>query len=222
MYTPFHCPRGRPATKDMLSADWYFDFISPYSYFSSLRLDALGDRVTIRHHPILLAALLQHWGQKGPAEIPSKRKWTYRWCTWLAEQNHIPFRMPAVHPFNPLPYLRLAHAADCTPQAIHTIFYALWTTGADPRGPSLVSDLAGRLEISPARLEEQAIKDALRERTDRAIAHGVFGVPTFCIDGELFWGADSVGLLQDYLADPAIFDQTEMRRADTLPIGVQR
>jgi hypothetical protein len=66
--------------------------------------------------------------QKGPAEIPPKRIWTYRWCAWWAAQQGIAFRFPAVHPFNPLPYLQLAIAAGNRPQAIRRIFEALWTT----------------------------------------------------------------------------------------------
>jgi 2-hydroxychromene-2-carboxylate isomerase len=206
----------------MISADWYFDFISPYSYFSSLQLSTLVDRVELRHHPVLFAALLNHWEQKGPAEITPKRVWTYRWCVWWAERNNIPFRMPAVHPFNPISYLRLAHAAGCAPSAIDTIFKALWTTGADPRDPELLADLARKLKLSLASIEDQAIKNALRERTNQAIAIGAFGVPTFHIRGQLFWGADSMSFIQDYLADPTLFDQAEMLRINNMPKGAER
>lgn len=206
----------------MICADWYFDFISPYAYFSSLRLGDLANKVQVSYHPILFAGLLNHWGQKGPAEIVSKREWTYRSCTWWAQQNNVPFRIPAVHPFNPIAYLRLAHAAGCAPGAIHTIFGALWTTGADPRDPSLLTDLARKLGVSEASIEEQGIKNALRERTNQAIAHRVFGVPSFHINGQLFWGADSMGFVQDYLADPALFDQPEMQRVSNLPAGAER
>jgi len=206
----------------MISADWYFDFISPYSYFSSLQLDALEDQVELRYHPVLFAALLNHWGQKGPAEIAPKRIWTYRWCTWWAQRNNVPFRMPAVHPFNPISYLRLAHAAGCTPSAIHAIFGALWTSGADPRDPSLLSDLACKLGVNNACIEDQVVKDALRERTNQAIAHGVFGVPSFYVKGQLFWGADSMSFIHDYLANPALFDQPEMQRVSNIPMGAER
>ena len=106
----------------MTAADWYFDFISPYSYFASLQLHDLSSRLNLRYRPVLFAGLLNHWEQKGPAEIPEKRRWTYRWCTWWAQQHGIPFRFPQAHPFNPISYLRLALAANCSAQAIHTIF----------------------------------------------------------------------------------------------------
>ena len=84
-----------------VSIDWYFDFVSPYSYIALHRLRELPQPVTYK--PVLFAGLLNHWGQKGPAEIPAKRRWTYRWCTWWAASLGIPFRFPAAHPFNPLP-----------------------------------------------------------------------------------------------------------------------
>ena len=119
----------------MPSAVWYFDFVSPYAYFGLRTLGRLPENTHIEYRPILFAGLLGHWGQKGPAEIAPKRKWTYRACIWVARQNQIPFRMPAAHPFNSLGFLRLAIAAGNAPTAIQTIFEALWTTGANPADP---------------------------------------------------------------------------------------
>ncbi|WP_428383483.1 2-hydroxychromene-2-carboxylate isomerase [Nevskia ramosa] len=212
----------RSLEKRMITADWYFDFISPYAYFASLKLEELSTRAEVRRHPVLFAALLNHWGQKGPAEVPKKREWTYRWCTWWAQQQNIPFCIPVCHPFNPVPYLRLAFAADCSRAAIDTIFASLWTTGADPTDPKVIQDLAARLNIDPASLEQQSIKDALRASTNQAIENGVFGVPSFVIDKQLFWGADSMQFVDAYLADPSLFESSEMRKIDTLPIGVVR
>ncbi|MCC5859563.1 MAG: 2-hydroxychromene-2-carboxylate isomerase [Ectothiorhodospiraceae bacterium] len=206
----------------MTLADWYFDFISPYSYLAYKDMGRVADRLELRLHPVLFAGLLNHWGQKGPAELGPKRVWTYRWCTWWAQRNGIPFRMPAVHPFNPIAYLRLAHAAGCTPEAVGTIFDALWTSGADPRDPVLIEELTAKLGVDQTAIGEPRVKEALRERTNQAIAQGVFGVPSFCINGHVFWGADALGLVQDYLADPALFDSSEMKRVSALPVGAER
>jgi 2-hydroxychromene-2-carboxylate isomerase len=94
--------------------DWYFDFISPYAYLGMLRLGELPQEFEVRYRPVLFAGLLNHWQQKGPAEISPKRSWTYRSCTWWATRQGIPFRFPAAHPFNSLPYLCLAIAAGNT------------------------------------------------------------------------------------------------------------
>jgi 2-hydroxychromene-2-carboxylate isomerase len=125
----------------MPSVMWYFDFVSPYAYLGLRALERLPGNALLEYRPILFAGLLRHFGQKGPAEIAAKRKWTYRSCTWLARQNQIPFRMPASHPFNPLAFLRLAVAAGSTRQAIEIIFNALWTTGSGINGLPFKTDL---------------------------------------------------------------------------------
>lgn len=201
--------------------DWYFDFISPFAFFGFHRLRELGD-VNITFHPVLFAELLKRHGHKGPAEIPSKRTWTYRSCVWWAQQHGVPFRFPAAHPFNPLPYLRLAIAAGNTPQAIGRIFEALWTTGADPAAPEIVASLARELGVDPAQLMDEEVKAALRQETEQAAERGVFGVPTHIIDGELFWGAEATDFVKAYLADPGVLGSDEMQRVSTLPVGIAR
>jgi 2-hydroxychromene-2-carboxylate isomerase len=205
-----------------MNADWYFDFISPYAYFASCRLAELDATLTITPRPILFAQVLKHWGHKGPAEIPAKRAWTYRACTWWAAEHDIPFRFPAAHPFNPLPYLRLSIAAGNTSAAIHTIFAALWTTGVDAADDAVVASLARELGVDRERLADQAVKDALRTETERAIARGLFGVPTLAIDAELFWGADAMDFALAYARNPAILRTDEMQRVSQLPVGASR
>ncbi|HUI62745.1 MAG TPA: 2-hydroxychromene-2-carboxylate isomerase [Steroidobacteraceae bacterium] len=204
------------------SVTWYFDFISPYSYLAQQTLRQLPPGTPLQREPVLFAGMLNHWGQKGPAEIAPKRQWTYRSCLWLARKYGVPLRMPAAHPFNSLPYLRLAIAAGRSATAIETIFAALWTTGADPADPQLLAGLTRTLHVEAAKLADPAVKNALREATQRAVEQGVFGVPSLVVRGQVFWGADSVDFAAAYLEDPAILENDEMRRADTLPVGAAR
>src|ERR1700693_6453432 len=95
----------------MKSAEWYFDFISPFSYLQIVAFDRFPPEVNLTLRPVLLAGLLNHWGHKGPAEIPEKRRFTYRFVQWLAERQGGPMKFPPVHPFNPIKALRLAIAA---------------------------------------------------------------------------------------------------------------
>jgi 2-hydroxychromene-2-carboxylate isomerase len=176
--------------------------------------------VSIAYRPVLFAGLLNHWGQKGPAEIPAKRKWTYRSCVWEAHRLGIPFRFPALHPFNPLQHLRLALAAGCAPQAVRKIFDFIWTTGEDASDPARFSSLCEQLGTDPSKHPQ--VKDALRKNTEEAAARGVFGVPTLVIEGEVFWGADSVEFAKGFLADPSMLDNDEIRRLDSLPAGAAR
>jgi 2-hydroxychromene-2-carboxylate isomerase len=206
----------------MSTVTWYFDFISPYSYLALHTLQRLPANIHLSYQPVLLAGLLNHWGQKGPAEIPPKRVWTYRSCIWLAQQRGVPFHMPAAHPFNSLPYLRLSIAAGNSPAAIHTIFNALWTTRVDAGDPSVLARLAESMGLSLERLAETKVKDALREATTLAAQRGIFGVPSLAIDEQVFWGSDAIDFATAYLIDPDILATEEIKRADALPIGASR
>ena len=179
-----------------------------------------GMRAEITYRPVLFAGLLQHWGQKGPAEIPAKRRWTYRWCTWWAQELGIPFRFPAAHPFNPLPHLRLALAAGCTAAVVTRIFDTLWTTGRDAAAG--FDDLCRELKVDPGQLGTPQVKDALRRNTERAAERGVFGVPSFVVEDEVFWGADAIGFVEAFLADAAVLNNPEMQRVDALPVAAAR
>jgi 2-hydroxychromene-2-carboxylate isomerase len=206
----------------MRAVTWYFDFVSPYSYIAFKRLHELPRGVAVELKPVLFAGLLNHFGQKGPAEVPAKRRWTYRWCTWWAKSLGIPFRFPASHPFNPLQHLRLAIAAGATRENVETIFDAIWTSGAEASDPAAFAALAKELGVDAARLGAPKVKDVLRRNTDEAASRGIFGVPTWEVDGELFWGADSIGFVNAFLADPAALKNEEMRRTDSLPVGAAR
>ena len=206
----------------MRAVTWYFDFVSPYSYIAFKRLHELPGGVAVDLRPVLFAGLLNHFGQKGPAELPSKRRWTYRWCTWWAKSLGIPFRFPASHPFNPLQHLRLAIAAGPGRENVGRIFDAIWTTGAEASDPAAFAALAKSLGVEEARLTAPEVKEALRRNTEEAAARGIFGVPTYEVDGELFWGADAIGFVNAFLADPAALRNEEMRRADDLPVGAAR
>ena len=206
----------------MKNAIWYFDFVSPFAYICLHRLKELPSDLTIEYRPVLFAGLLNHWGQKGPAEMPSKRRYTYRWSHWWAQSLGIPLRYPAAHPFNPLHHLRLAIACGSKPEAIRKIFEAVWSSGAEASDPGRFASLLKDLGISKEALESAEVKNSLRKNTDDAAQRGVFGVPTFEVDGELFWGADSIEFLKDFLKNPSVINNQEMRRLDNLPASAAR
>jgi 2-hydroxychromene-2-carboxylate isomerase len=202
----------------MKPIDFYFDFVSPFSYISVHRLGEIP--AAIAYKPVLFAGLLKHWGHIGPAEIPSKRRWTYRWCQWWAAELGIAFRFPAAHPFNPLAHLRLALACGSRPEAVERIFASVWTSGEDANDPVRFAALCRELGVEESKLAET--KDELRKNTEEAAARGVFGVPSFVADGEVFWGADAIGFLNAFLADPKVLRNEEMRRLDELPVAAAR
>jgi 2-hydroxychromene-2-carboxylate isomerase len=207
-----------------LKLRWLFDVISPFAYLSLKQLDRFPPDVQIEFVPVLFAGLLNHHGQTGPAEIASKRRFTYRFALWRARRMGIEMRLPPAHPFNPLMALRLIIAAGAHRRAVETVFDAVFLHGLDVTDPAVIADLARQLGVPDAQaaLEDPAVKKTLRDNTDWAIAHGVFGVPTFVIGTELFWGHDSLEMVLDYLKDPEQFRTAEMQRADQLPVGVVR
>ncbi len=208
----------------MTAAEWYFDFVSPFSYLQNVGFDRLPRDLEIGYRPVLFAGLLNHWEHKGPAEIPAKRVQTYRHCLWWAERHDIPFKMPPAHPFNPLGALRLAIALECEPNAVRDIFRFVWAEGRDAGDAEALGALARRLGLDDpeARLAAPEVKAALRDNGTRAIELGVYGVPTFVVNGELFWGLDTTDLMLDYLKDPGLLGRGEMARIGTLPAAAAR
>ncbi len=205
----------------MKNIDFYFDFVSPFSYLCLHRLKEVQG-VSFTYRPVLFAGLLKRWGQKGPAEIPAKRLWTYRWCTWWAGELGVPFRFPAEHPFNPLHHLRLAIACGARPEAVKRIFDGVWMSGGNANDPQRFASLCAELGVPAERLSSAEIKDALKSGTEEAADRGVFGVPSLLVDGQAFWGAYSIEFLKAFLKNPRLFDSEEMRRVATLPVGAAR
>ncbi len=205
-------------------ADWYFDFVSPFAYLQSEQLASLAPRIAIRYRPVLFAGLLGANGQKGPAEIPAKRVFTYRFCIWQARKLGIALKFPHEHPFNPLPLLRLAIACDSTADAVHRIFRFVWRDGRLPDLPIEWAELASALGVPDAetRIASPEVKAELRRNTDEAIGRGVFGVPTLAIGDAMFWGADATQMAADYVAAGCRFTDPEYARVAELPVGAER
>ncbi len=201
---------------------WYFDFISPFAYFQCEKLAKakLGGDLVCK--PVLFAGLLKHWEHKGPAEIPSKRRFTYRHAVWLARQQDLPFTMPPAHPFNPLGVLRLAIAAGSQFASTRAIFQQIWANGRGPDDQATLQDLTRELGVDPGMLGADNVKSGLRTNGQQALADGVFGVPTLVVGNELFWGYDATDMALAYRGDPSSFNDAEMHRAANLPIGIER
>jgi 2-hydroxychromene-2-carboxylate isomerase len=211
----------------MKHIDFYFDFISPYAYlaFEKLPLALQGVSHSVRYKPVLFAGMLAQHGQLGPAEIAPKREWTYRQVLWLAHEHGVRLDMPAAHPFNPLPLLRLALAhRDDLPNryACEQIFRHVWQGGKDAADPQRLEALTQHLkpQRDPANAE---VKAQLKAITDEALSLGLFGVPSFVVDGKVFWGLDALPMLRAYcVGDPWFTPGGAWEAAGAVGIGQTR
>jgi 2-hydroxychromene-2-carboxylate isomerase len=209
---------------ERLKVVWVYDVISPFAYLALPRLGEFPETVELTAMPVLFAALLDHFGQRGPAEIPSKRRFTYRFALWRARRLQLPMQFPPAHPFNPLAALRLIIAAGSTLHAARTVLTAVFGAGRDVSDPSVVVQLAQELGVANPEqaLADPAVKARLRQNTQWASERGVFGVPTLVIGEELFWGHDAIDMALDYLKNPRDFSDAAMRAIDQLPIAAAR
>ena len=201
--------------------DWYFDVISPFAHLQMQVLPSLQADLDIRYRPILFAGLLNHWGQLGPAEIPSKRIHTYSYVRWLAGKHGLQLNIPAAHPFNPLPLLRLAVLVGNDHAAIKRIFDLVWRDAKLPQDAGAMAALFEALDVDAAKISAPETKEQLKANTDEAISRGVFGVPSFVVGDQIFWGFDATDMLIDFLNDPTSFAD-DTRRIQLLPEAARR
>jgi len=192
----------------MKTLDFYFDYLSSYAYLAWKPLIELCEKnkLTLKLHPVLLAGLLNHWEQLGPAEIPPKRIFTLKDICRNAKLNNLPYKGPKVHPFNPLPSLRLSLpevAGVDQLKMVDTLWSAIWGEGIDPGSQEELTKVLDKAGFNSSELlnkiQESSVKDSLREETESAINKNVFGVPTMIVDGELFWGKDQFPFIELYL-----------------------
>lgn len=193
--------------------EFYFDPISPYAWLAASKLDSLkaeiGKAIVVR--PVLFAGLLKAHDTKGPAETDAKRQYTFRDVMRLANQFNLPFTGPPNHPFNPLLALRICTAIEDDEQRQSVslaLMRAAWEQGLDISDEAVVDQVLIQCDIDIPWAHEvinhSNTKKALKTATQQAVEYGIFGVPTFKVDNELFWGVDRIDSLRHYMKGYAI------------------
>lgn len=206
--------------------EFFFDVISPYVYLADRRLRDLvagRDDLTVVHRPVLFAGILGHWGQLGPAEIPAKREFLFRDVIRRCHELDLPIRGPATHPFNPLAALRALTAVpdEHRARATEAVLRAGWGDGGELSDPTVLAAALDAVGLVGADLVRRAqdpdIKAALARETERAIALGAFGVPSFWVRGQMLWGQDRVADIAPILdgRDPVTPEQIAALLAHT-------
>jgi 2-hydroxychromene-2-carboxylate isomerase len=163
---------------------------------------------------VLFAALLNAHGNIGPAEVPAKRAYIFRDVMREAARASLQFKGPPGHPFNPLQALRMCLALtsqDERRRFAFAVMSACWERGEDVSDPAVLLKVAESCGLDGPALQgavqQPAIKMQLQAETENAIAAGVFGVPTFRVGTELFWGGDRIDALIHYLQGARIDEQ---------------
>ena len=206
--------------------DFHYDLLSPFAHVALARIGELPADVTVVPKPVLLGAVLSHWGVRGPAEIDPKRLPTYRLSVFLAEKYGVPMRFPPRHPYNPLAALRILAGADADLAMTRRAFAFVFEQAQAPDDEAGLAAFAEAVGAPVSLATDDSAKAKLRALTEEAIGRGVFGVPTFAVPTgnghELFWGVDAFDMLKAWLADETMFTREPYAHLDKIEVGIRR
>tara|TARA_E500000331_G_scaffold132022_1_gene129176 strand:+ start:326 stop:913 length:588 start_codon:yes stop_codon:yes gene_type:complete len=183
------------------SFDFYFDFVSPYSFLAHKEIVKIEKKnsVKIRYKPILLGGLHNLHGIKAPAFIPAKAKHMIRDCKLIAEKNNIKFKFNSYFPIRSLILMRgvlIAEEDNYKSYYIDSIFNAIWQDGLNMNDENIIQKILKNLNVNPKtfllRSASSSIKDSLRKKTNEAYEKGIFGAPSFVSNNKIFWGQDRI------------------------------
>ncbi len=183
------------------SFDFYFDFISPYSFLAHKEIRKIEKKnsIKIKYKPILLGGLHNLHGIKAPAFIPAKAKHMVRDCKLIAEKNSVKFKFNSYFPIRSLNLMRgvlVAEEDNYKSYYIDNIFNAIWQDGLNMNDENIIHRILKNLNINPKtfllRVTSSSIKDSLRKKTNEAFERSIFGAPTFVSNNKIFWGQDRI------------------------------
>jgi 2-hydroxychromene-2-carboxylate isomerase len=191
----------------MATLEFFYDFVSPYSYLASTRVEAEVARVggTVRFRPFLLGGVFNATGNKAPIEVAAKAPYLVTDCSRWAKRLGVPFAWPARFPVLTVLPLRAAFAAEKRGKLVpytHAMYRAYWVEGRDISDAAVVADVATRAGLDGAALvaEAPSFKEALKAQTQEAVDRGSFGAPTFLVGQEMFIGNDRLDFAIEALA----------------------
>ncbi len=189
------------------SIDFYFDFISPYSYLAYHRIRSLKNfnEININYKPILLGGLHKLGGITAPAFNIRKLKNMKNDCELVASKNKIPFRWNVKFPINSLYIMRgyLVVDKELKKNYFELSFNAYWKDNIDISSEKNINNILDKLEINKKKffsdIQNIKIKEELKELTNLAFEKNIFGAPTFVVNEKIFWGQDRlIYALEEY------------------------
>jgi 2-hydroxychromene-2-carboxylate isomerase len=192
--------------------EFYFDFISPYGYLGSIGIE----RIAAAHHravdwrPMLLGiSVLKVMGLKAVPDTPLKGPYAAHDWPRFARLMGVPHDPRANIRMAPLPAMRAFtwlkdRDAPLAKRLAQAVYHAHWAEGRDMSTPAAVAEAGAAVGLDRhdliAATADDTVKARLREHVEASLAKGVFGSPSFIVDGELFWGADRLDQVDRWLA----------------------
>ena len=204
------------------SLDFWFDYTCPFAYLGSTQAAAIAARMGARltYRPLLLGGVFKALGtpqnlfaSRGPSRTAHEANDMARW----AKRFGVELRMPAEHPMRSVEALRATLATGIDPAVVAGFYRAYWVEGRSISSREVIADVVSRAGhdagLVLSKIDTAEIKDDLRKRTEEAIELGIFGVPTWIVDGKhLYWGQDRTVFVEG-VRPPALASPTLSRAA---------
>ena len=183
--------------------DFYFDFISPYTYLAYKKIQSLPTDIKINYKPVLLGGLHNLQGITAPAFIKPKLKHMMNDCLLISKKNNFDFKWNSKFPLNSLNIMRGYFSIASSNQAkyIETLFDAYWRDDLDISKEEILIPLLEQCRIDKdiffKTIKDLVIKEKLKDATKNAHEKDIFGAPTFIVNNKIFWGQDRLEFALD-------------------------
>ena len=180
------------------SIEFYFDFISPYSYLAFKKAKSLKIKNSIDfiYKPILLGGLHKLGGITAPAFNERKMKNMKNDCVLIAQKNNIDFIWNSKFPINSLDLMRgyLSIENEFKEKYFEICFDAYWKNDLDISNVEIIYNILEQCKLDKKKffenIKEEKIKEELKKLTNNAFENDIFGAPTFVVNKKIFWGQD--------------------------------
>ena len=178
--------------------DFYFDFISPYSYIGHKRIEQQGSELNFTYKPILLGGLHKSWNITPQAFIEPKKQFMIMDCEMISKKLNIGFKFNSKFPLGTVKLMRgcLTLEGERLNKYIKLIFDAYWKDDIDISDNANLSSLLAKIDINiddfHKKTEAEEIKERLKKLTNDAFKKNIFGAPTYVVNNKNFWGQDRI------------------------------
>ena len=176
--------------------DFYFDFISPYTYIGHKRIEQQGSELIFTYKPILLGGLHKSWNITPQAFIEPKKQFMIMDCEMVSKKLNIDFKFNSKFPLATVKLMRgcLTLEGEQLNKYIKVIFDAYWKDDIDISDNANLSSLLAKIDINiddfNKKTEDEEIKERLKKLTNDAFKKNIFGAPTYVVNNKNFWGQD--------------------------------